>query len=440
VSLGTDPEALASLGSVSRTSITPAALDPATDYYWQVNEVNEADEISVWPGKIWAFTTQELLAVDDFESYTDDEGNRIYETWVDGYGVSSNGSTVGHLESPFAEQTIVNSGNQSMPLFYDNAGTSISEAEVALTQNWTASGIKSLAIAFHGAADNTGQLYIKINGTKVAYDGDAGDIALTAWQAWNIDLSTVGNVSNVTSLTIGIEGAGAAGVVYIDDVRLYPKAPEYITPVDPGAEGLVAYYALDGDARDGSANGNHGTLNGSPAFAAGQIGNALDCDGTDDYVSTGKSASDLGISGNSARTVSSWVFTRSFNNGGIYDVGARTAGQDFCLRTMDTENTWRIQYWGGDQDFTYPTANEWVHFTHVHDGAATKIYANGLLIVDWEKTIETSDTNPFQIGLYGWPGNYFDGLIDEVRVFNRAVSAGEALSLSGQTTPRHKAF
>ena len=316
----------------------------------------------------------------------------------------------------------------------------MSEAELALAQNWTTSGVKSLSLHFHGAAGNTGQLYVKINGTKVLYDGDAGDIALTGWQPWNIDLSTVGNVSNVTSLIIGIDGANAAGVVYIDDVRLYPKTPEYITPADPGDEGLVAYYAFEGNANDDSGNGNHGTLNGDVQFAAGHDGSALDCDGVDDYVSTGKSASDLGIGGNSPRTISSWVYTRAFANGGIYDVGNRATAQDFSLRTLDTENSWRVQYWGGDSDFSYNTANEWVHFTHVHDGAYTKIYANGVLIVDWEKTIDTTDDNPFQIGLYGWPGDFFNGLIDEVRLYNRALSAGEALGLSGQTTPRHKAF
>ncbi|MDP8231219.1 MAG: LamG domain-containing protein, partial [Candidatus Zophobacter franzmannii] len=134
------------------------------------------------------------------------------------------------------------------------------------------------------------------------------------------------------------------------------------------------------------------------------------------------------------------VYTRAYNNGGIYDVGARVAGEDFCLRTMDTDSTWRIQYWGGDTDFTLNATDKWVHFTHVHDGVATKIYANGMLIVDWEKTIDTTDVNPFQIGLYGWPGNYFDGLIDEVRVYDRALSAGEALSLAGITAPIDKPF
>ena len=91
--------------------------------------------------------------------------------------------------------TIVHGGMQSMPLTYDNtAKFSFSEATrtFATAQNWTTSGIKSLSLWFQGAATNTGgQLYVKINGTKVSYNGNAGDLAKAAWIPWNIDLSTV---------------------------------------------------------------------------------------------------------------------------------------------------------------------------------------------------------------------------------------------------------
>jgi len=313
VYLGTDPNALALAGAVDTASFDPGALNLETSYYWQVTEVNEAEAISAWAGSVWGFSTQAYVVVEDFESYTDDEGSRIYEIWADGW-VNDTGSTVGYFEAPFAETTIVKSGSQAMPLFYDNSSAAVSETDLELSQNWTTSGIKSLSLSFHGAADNSGQLYVKINGTKVAYDGPAGDIAITAWLPWNIDLSAVGgNLSNVKTLTIGIEGSGASGVLYIDDIRLYPKTPEYITPVTPDNTGIVAMYSFDGNANDSSGNGNHGTLNGDPQFVAGHDGSALDCDGTDDFVSTGKTASDLGIGGNSPRTVTCWVYTRSLS-------------------------------------------------------------------------------------------------------------------------------
>ena len=156
------------------------------------------------------------------ESYTDVEGERIYETWEDGW-TNGTGSQVGHLEAPFAEQTIVHSGGQSMPLTYDNsAAPGISEADLTLSpaQDWTAEGVTTLVVHFRGTAGNAGQLYVKVNGTKIPYDGDPAAIASTRWTPWPIDLAAAGvNAASVTSLTIGVEG-GQTGSLYIDDIWL----------------------------------------------------------------------------------------------------------------------------------------------------------------------------------------------------------------------------
>jgi hypothetical protein len=124
------------------------------------------------------------------------------------------------------------------------------------------------------------------------------------WQAWNIDLSAVRRVEQRHQLTIGVEGAGASGVLYFDDIRLYPKAPEFVTPVDPGDANLVALYALDGNATDGSGKGNNGTVVGTGAWVTGMIGQALQFDGTSTYVDCGKGAS---LSLPDAVTVTAWI-------------------------------------------------------------------------------------------------------------------------------------
>ncbi len=237
VFLSTDEAAVADdtalIDTTGATTVDPGALDLAATYYWKVSEVNEAEAIGMWDGAIWSFSTEEYVVVDDFESYDDDQ-NRIYETWLDGF-VNDTGSTVGHLESPFAEQTIVRSGAQSMPLFYEG----MSEAELELAQDWTASGIKSLSLYFYGDPDNTsGQLYVKINGTKVLYDGSPVNMTQPTWHHWNIDLAATGaNLNNVTQLTIGIEGAGAQGTLFIDDIRLYPEVLDYLRLPDITAPG-----------------------------------------------------------------------------------------------------------------------------------------------------------------------------------------------------------
>jgi hypothetical protein len=241
--LGTDPEALALAGTVEAASFAPGELDLGATYYWQVTEIQETE---AWVGPLWSFVAQDYLVVDDFESYNDDD-NLIYEAWEDGW-INGTGSTVGYFEEPFAEQDIVHSGAQSMPLFYDNAGGAVSETDLALAQNWTTNGIQSLSLYFYGDIDNAAaQLYVKINNTRVDYDGPTVNIRRPAWQLWSIDLSTLGNVSNVNSLTIGIEGAGATGTVYIDDIRLYPEVLDYLSPDITGAGDTVQGVPNDDD-------------------------------------------------------------------------------------------------------------------------------------------------------------------------------------------------
>ena len=122
VYLGSDESSLALAGTTAQPSLVPAGLEFGGAYFWKVVEVNEAEAISVWEGDLWSFATKEYAVIDGFETYTDnvDAGEAIFDTWMDGW-VNSTGSTVGYLNAPFAEKTIVNSGRQSMPLQYDNS-------------------------------------------------------------------------------------------------------------------------------------------------------------------------------------------------------------------------------------------------------------------------------------------------------------------------------
>ena len=263
VYIGTDEQAVidgtAPVVSVAETSYGPLSLDLDVTHYWKVNEVNEAETPPAWQGDVWDFTTREFRIVDDFESYndldtTDPESNRIFNTWIDGYGIPTNGSLVGYEAPPFAERSTVHGGEQSMPVFYANTGgAAYSEAErtFAVGQDWTTAGAQTLALYFHGTAGNTGQLYAKINGTKVPYGGQAGNIALTGWQVWNIDLASSGaGLQSVTKLAIGIDGNGASGTLLFDDIGLYVVALVPVTEVriateDDDAEEAVATGSID---------------------------------------------------------------------------------------------------------------------------------------------------------------------------------------------------
>ncbi|MCU0915989.1 MAG: hypothetical protein MUC88_15720 [Planctomycetes bacterium] len=135
------------------TSFTPAgALEWGRTYYWRIDEVNPALPGSPWKGAVWSFTVADFVIVDDFESYTNDEGSRIYETWIDGW-TNGSGSQVGYTSAPFAEQTIVHGGRQSMPLDYNNAKPpfySETERKWAQPQDWTIGGVSNLVVWFRG--------------------------------------------------------------------------------------------------------------------------------------------------------------------------------------------------------------------------------------------------------------------------------------------------
>ncbi len=228
VYLGIDGTTL--VDTVTSASYTPSDLEFGTTYHWKINEVNEAETASVWEGALWSFATQEFATVDDFESY-DNEENLIYETWIDGW-FNETGSTVGYLEEPFAETSIVHDGRQSMPLQYDNSAAPFySEAERDLGgADWTARGADTLRLYVQGSADNgPGMLYVALEDSagNVAVVSHSDEAVLTteAWQEWTIplaDLSGV-NLAAVRTIYIGVgdrdnPASGGAGAVFIDDI------------------------------------------------------------------------------------------------------------------------------------------------------------------------------------------------------------------------------
>jgi hypothetical protein len=224
-------------GSLGSESYEPGQLEWNTTYYWRIDEANSANADSPWTGPLWSFTTANFLIIDDMESYNDldpadPNSNRIFNAWIDGYDDPTNGALIGYDQPPFAEQTIVNSGNQSMPMSYDNS-VGKSEATLTLTSNrdWTVNGVDTLTIWFSGSSTNAAEtLYVALNGTA-RVDNDNPDAAtITRWTQWNIPLQAFAdqgvNLTNVNSITIGLSSVtGGTGTMYFDDIRLYPPEP-----------------------------------------------------------------------------------------------------------------------------------------------------------------------------------------------------------------------
>ena len=212
-------------------------LEPDATYYWRIDEVYAGNTVK---GPVWSFTVGAYLLVDDFESYTDDDaaGEAIWQTWVDGFGAADNGAQVGYLMPPYAEQTIVHGGGQSMPLSYTNeAGVTNSEASLTLAvlRDWTTAGVGELSIWIRGTSTNAADpLYVAVSNAAgapaVRANDDPAAATLGTWIEWRISLQAFAdqgiNLTNVNEIAIGLgskagAASGGSGTMYIDDIRLY---------------------------------------------------------------------------------------------------------------------------------------------------------------------------------------------------------------------------
>ena len=160
--------------------------------------------------------------------------NRIFNAWIDGFdNPAINGSIIGYANPPFAEQTIVHSGNQSMPFEYNNA-VGKSEATLTLTENrnWTENGVDRLVIWYIGDTANAPEtMYVVLNGTSGIDNSNPNATQVTEWTEWSVDLQAFNmNLANVTTITLGFGNrinpvAGGVGMVFFDDIRLYAPMP-----------------------------------------------------------------------------------------------------------------------------------------------------------------------------------------------------------------------
>ncbi|MBP7051590.1 MAG: discoidin domain-containing protein [Phycisphaerae bacterium] len=426
-------------------------------YYWRVDEVNDAEDPAVWEGEVWSFTTGETLSVDDMESYNDADGKgtRIYETWADGYGVNGNGSQVGHFDAPFAEGTIIHGAAQSMPFYYDATTEGISEATRTFdpAQDWTLYGVQGLTLWFFGDPTNTtGQMYVKINGSKVAYDGDADNLLRKPWQKWYIPLSSFSgvNLQKVTSMVIGV--TGGVGVLYIDDIGLSPEGRELVTPVQPDATNLVAKYALDGNVNDATGKLN-GTIGGAPTYVAGKVGQAIHLDGARDYVLV-VSSLDLPVytaalwfqveGGTGNRDLIS-IFNDAALHGVLLEVTS-TGGLRFLHRAP-------VGSTGGDADIRDSNKFDdaaWYHAAIVKSAESTTLYINGVQAGTMASATQFDQPlTKIALGLLKTlantndpvaapDGRYFPGAIDEVYLYGRVLSDAEIAGLAGRTAAYDK--
>jgi hypothetical protein len=199
-------------------------------------------------------------------------------------------------------------------------------------------------------------------------------------------------------------------------------------------DGLVSFWTcddvdIDGDTVKDIVGGNDGTMQGKPKKVAGKINQALEFDGASAFVDCG---GDDSLNLTEAITIELWMKPNSAGEGGP------NAGP-ICKAIAGGSWNWQLRYNapGGFMGFQFNAggskwvsvqerlkAGEWYHITGTYDGSDAWCYLNG---VDKEKISMpaiNSSNDPLLIGQDGWV-NVFDGVVDEVRIYNRALSPSE---------------
>jgi hypothetical protein len=215
-----------------------------------------------------------------------------------------------------------------------------------------------------------------------------------------------------------------------------------VQPVDPGTTGLSAYYAMDGDMKDSSGHGYNGTLVEDPVFvdAPTGFGKALQLDGVNDYVELPitpllgtLTSSTFSVRINVDSTGGAWTRIFDFGTGSTVNMFLTPdAGGPVRFAITNTGS-------GGESQATSSgsLAPGWHHVAVVIDGATMtmQLYVDGEVADSGETTVLPSTlgtTTQNWLGRSEYAADpYYMGAMDEFRIYNRALSAGEVRYLAG---------
>jgi PKD repeat protein len=212
--------------------------------------------------------------------------------------------------------------------------------------------------------------------------------------------------------------------------------------------GLVAAYGFDESngttVTDASGQGNHGTISGASRITTGRFGNALSFNGTSDWVTVNSSPS---FDMTSSMTIEAWVYPTSTAAASQTLVTKEVSGNvAYYLAASSSSSTpqFSVITGGGAWWNLYGTsalaANTWVHLAATYDGTTQRLYINGTEVA---RRAQSGDmmvgSGALRIGGNSLWGEYFKGYIDEVRIYNRAltqaqIAADSQVAVSGSTS------
>jgi endonuclease/exonuclease/phosphatase family metal-dependent hydrolase len=231
-------------------------------------------------------------------------------------------------------------------------------------------------------------------------------------------------------------GAAAAAFLLAGSVPGQAQVP---------TSGLVAHWTVDNTANDSSGNGFHGTLVGG-TYGTGKISSAADLDGTGDHIATGIVPDLSPLKPSSAFTISAWVkYSTTGPSGG--DVA--NMGDSYGLRVQPDGSVKTYFYagsnWPSVTSAEFNTEDDaWHHIVGQYTGTKLRVYIDGGFQgeVAASGSIAYPSGRSFYIGKHGNGGanHNFNGQIDQVRVYDRALQPLEIAALTAEGPPEAGTF
>ncbi len=270
---------------------------------------------------------------------------------------------------------------------------------------------------------------VRISGTNLVVSGSGGAAGGTYYilAATNMTLSPVALWTRISTNVFSGNG------LFTNSCPINASVREEFLVIATNAPitfpGLVAAYSFDEGAGttvfDASGNGNNGTIGGASWTSSGKHGNALVFDGVSTLVTINNSASlQLGA----AMTLEAWVNPGTMNN--MWQDVIYKGNDNYYLEGVSANGS--VPAVGGTfaSMSLYGTSalpvNTWTHLAATYDGTTLRLYVNGVQVASRAQTgaIATS-TNPLQIGGDNIYDQFYQGSIDEVRVYNVALTAAQ---------------
>lgn len=286
--------------------------------------------------------------------------------------------------------------------------------------------------------------YATANSTAVAgSDYTAANATLTfgpGETTKNITVTVTGDTAVENNETFFVNLSAPANATIADGQGLGTIINDDTPPLPTG---LVGQWKFDENAGttvvDSSGYSQTGTLTGGASWAIGQSAAAVSLDGVDDYVQVGGQSS---LTMTNAATFAAWIYPTGAGSGGAAGSGGiiiNKEGEFEIARFGDGTIRWAFANsspgWVWTSSGSVAPLNQWTHVAIVYDAGVVKTYVNGTLIHSLQGSGAIGDSAPtqndFRIGGRQYASQYFQGRIDECRVYRQVLSASEIGALVG---------